>query len=91
MKKGDPVPGPTVHFLLVYSHDEQRLLEQDEFRDATKATRAYADAEASYRGKNNFEIVLIGSDSIETIMKTHGHYFAAETTDAFAEFGKLLA
>jgi hypothetical protein len=84
------VPGPTVHFLLVYSHKEQVLLKQDEFRDATKATRAYAEAEADYRGQSDFEIVLIGSDSIGTIMKTHGHYFAADTTDAFADLGGVL-
>jgi len=78
--------GTTVHFLLVYSHAEQHLVLQDEYRDSAKAVRAYAEAEAEYLGKmDQFEIVLIGSDSIETIMKTHGHYFAGDTDDVFAD------
>ncbi len=68
----------TVHFLLVYSHKKQRLVRQDEFRDSGKATKAYTEAEREHLASEEYEIVLIGSDSIETIMKTHGHYFAGE-------------
>lgn len=68
----------TVHFLLVYSHKEQRLVRQEEFKDSAKATSAYTAAEREHLGSEDYEIVLIGSDSIETIMKTHGHYFAGE-------------
>lgn len=75
----------TVHFLLAYSHKDQQLIAQEEFSDAKRATRAYAKAEAEYAGKSDFEIVLIGSDSIETIMKTHGHYFTADTEELFAQ------
>lgn len=67
----------TVHFLLEYSHKEQRLVSQHEFTDATRATKAYAEAEARHTGDAEYEIVLIGSDSVQTIMKTHGHYFAS--------------
>lgn len=76
----------TVHFLLVYSHGEQRLVMQEEYRDSARALKAYAQAETEYLGKmDQFEIVLIGSDSIETIMKTHGHYFAGDAQDVFAD------
>lgn len=75
----------TVHFLLAYSHEDQRLVMQEEFSDSKRATKAYADAEAKHVGDSNFEIVLIGSDSIETIMKTHGHYFHSETEELFSQ------
>ncbi len=75
----------TVHFLLAYSHREQKLVRQDEFHDSRRATKAYADAEAQLNGDTDFEIVLIGSDSIETIMKTHGHYFHSFRGDLMDE------
>lgn len=74
----------TVHFLLAYSHSEQRLVSQEEFTDSRRATKAYAEAEERHADESNYEIVLIGSDSIETIMKTHGHYFANERDDLLA-------
>lgn len=75
----------TVHFLLAYSHADQRLVMQEEYSDSKRATKAYAEAEAKYVNDSAYEIVLIGSDSIETIMKTHGHYFAGESEDLFSQ------
>lgn len=75
----------TVHFLLVYSHQEHKLVSQYEFKDSAKAVAAYGIAEQENRDNNEYEIVLIGSDSIETIMKTHGHYFSNDTTDIFSD------
>ena len=73
------------HFLLVYSYDEGKLVHQDEFTDQAQATAAYGEAEGEYRDKlNHFEIVLVGSDSIETIMLTHGHYFAEQDAAPFS-------
>jgi hypothetical protein len=65
------------HFLLIYDHGSQRLLETREFgvREAEQATLAYEEAEVIYRGRPEIEIVLIGADRLETIMQTHGHYF----------------
>lgn len=77
------MPGITVHFLLVYSYAEQKLIEQDEFTDAKDATTAYNDAEGRYRGRSDeFEVVLVGADSIETVMRTHGHYFKTSTLES---------
>ncbi len=64
-----------IHFLLVYDVKEQRLVSQDSFDNANVATAEYAKAEAEHRFDKGFEIVLVGADSIETIMRTHGHYF----------------
>jgi hypothetical protein len=67
-----------IHFLLVYSYGEERLLAKDEFTNAADASAAYRKAEEDYRGRSDeFEIVLVGADSLDTIRKTHGHYFLA--------------
>lgn len=76
----------TVHVLLVYSHEKNALVSQEQFRDARKATEAYEIAERDNRGNENYEIVLVASDSIETIMKTHGHYFRLSELSLFSEF-----
>lgn len=66
---------PIVHFLLVYDRTEQKLVYEHAFRDPQKAVRAYEEREARHRGDDNVEIVLVGADSIETVMLTHGNYF----------------
>jgi len=66
-----------IHFLLVYDLKLQRLIDTREYRNAEEATLAYSALEAMHRGDNDLEIVLIGADSIETVMQTHGQYFAA--------------
>lgn len=64
-----------VHFLLVYDLHEQKLVSQQEYADGAEAAAAYADLERRHRTDQDFEIVLVGADSIDTIMKTHGQYF----------------
>lgn len=65
-----------IHFLLVYDLKQQRLVDTQEYRDAREASVAYAALEAAHRGDNDVEIVLVGADSIETVMRTHGQYFS---------------
>lgn len=80
------MPGVTVHFLLVYSYDAQELIEQREFSASDEAVMAYKEAEARYRGRSDhFEVVLVGADSLETVVRTHGHYFAQATDTMFAD------
>jgi hypothetical protein len=81
------------HFLLVYSYADGELVHQDEFTDEALAAQAYTEIEREYRGHlNDFEIVLVGSDSIETIMRTHGHYFAKVDADSpFAAIAEQLS
>ena len=64
-----------VHFLLVYDHAQQHLVDRREFSNGAAAATAYAELEAIHRDERNLEIVLVGADSIDTIMRTHGHYF----------------
>jgi hypothetical protein len=69
---------PLIHFLLVYDHVQQALVaEPREFLDSAEAAAAYAELEREHHHDANLEIVLIGSDSLETIKSTHGNYFEA--------------
>ena len=64
------------HFLLVFDHETDTLLVQREFgADADTATQAYAEAETQYRDRALVDIILVGSDSIETVKVTHSTYF----------------
>lgn len=75
----------TVHVLLVYSHSKGRLLSQEQFQDTNKATAAYEAAEAAHSGDDSLEIVLVAADSIDTVTKTHGHYFRFSENSLFSE------
>ncbi|MDO3126515.1 hypothetical protein P5V43_05290 [Mycobacteroides abscessus subsp. bolletii] len=77
----------SVYFLLAYSLDEGKLVRQDEFTVRDEAVAAYEEAENHYRPNlDRYEVVLIGADSIETVMLTHGHYFRQSEDSIFSEF-----
>lgn len=64
------------HFLLVFDHEAGELLEVREFqRDGEAAVAAYAEKEKEFEDRKLVEIVLIGSDSFETVKLTHANYF----------------
>ena len=64
------------HFLLVFDHDKGRLVELQEFgTDSDAAVAAYGAKEKELRRQSWIEIVLIGSDSLETVKLTHANYF----------------
>lgn len=67
---------PVRDFLLVYNLDRQELVgDVREFENPTEAAQAYAALEGEHRSDRNLEIVLIGTDSLETIRHTHPNYF----------------
>lgn len=75
----------TIHFLLVYSYSDQRLLRSDEYGNADEAAAAYREAERQYQGRSDeFEVVLVGADSLSTVMKTHGHYFTSNAEETLS-------
>lgn len=75
------------HFLLVFDHEQGRLVEELHLEDdAERALVAYAAKEVEHRDDRLFEIVLIGSDSIETVRLTHANYY-----DGTASVSKYLA
>lgn len=63
------------HFLVVYDIDNG-LAHVDPFgKDYEAALIAYAAAEGQHRDDPNVEVVLLGSDSLETLERTHSSYF----------------
>lgn len=64
------------HFLLVFDHDAGKLVNVVEFgTDGDRAVAAYAEKESAFKDHPRVEIVLIGSDSLETVRLTHANYF----------------
>jgi hypothetical protein len=66
-----------VHFLLVYDRNSQRLVLDKAFSNSAEAVQAYEEMEEKHRDDKGVEIVLVGADSIESVMLTHGNYFDA--------------
>lgn len=67
------------HFLLIYDRLEGRLVDVEKFgADSDKAVARYQEVEALHRENPRMDIVLVGSDSLETVRVTHANYFAAE-------------
>lgn len=63
------------HFLVIYDI-RHGLAHVDPFgRNYDAALAAYADAEELHRSDENVEVVLLGSDSLETLERTHSSYF----------------
>ncbi|MGH3626227.1 MAG: hypothetical protein ACRDRL_02100 [Sciscionella sp.] len=67
------------HFLILYSLKDEKLVHLDAFGgDVDRATDAYTELEREYRDRvdhDDFEIVLVGADSLETVHITHSRYF----------------
>jgi hypothetical protein len=75
------------HFLLVFDHSAGHLIQTEEFgEDADSALAAYSSTEASYGDRKDIEVVLIGSDSFDTVKRTHANYF-----DGSVSVSKYLA
>lgn len=71
------------HFLLVFDRLTATLVEERPFGGDTEAAMAaYSDAEREYQGDTRIEIVLIGSDSIETVRITHANYYAPAAAES---------
>ena len=80
------------HFLMVFDHAKDELVEVKEFgTDIEKATRAYSEREGEYKNSSRFDIVLVGSDSIETVKVTHGTYFEGFHKRSFFDSFKAVA
>lgn len=64
------------HFLLIYDRCEDRLMSHESFgENVDAAMTAYRAAEIEYWGRSEMDIVLVGSDSLETVRITHSTYF----------------
>lgn len=79
--------GSIQHLLLVFDHEKGRLVEEHHFETrGDAALAAYAELERKHQDDRMIEIVLIGSDSIDTVRLTHANYY-----DGTAAVSKYLA
>lgn len=72
--------GPTSYFLLIYRLDTRELLVEVFDADERAAADAYTAREHEYRDEPTIEVVMVGADSLDTVRKTHSHYFATSAT-----------
>lgn len=64
------------HFLLVFDHEAGHLIDTVDYgEDGEAAVAAYSAKEKELEAHKLIEIVLIGSDSIDTVKLTHANYF----------------
>lgn len=63
------------HFLVIYNIPAAEAEVVAFERDYDAALAAYNQAEAVNRNDSDIEVVLLGSDSIETVERTHSSYF----------------
>jgi hypothetical protein len=78
--------GPERYFILIYTIPSRELEIHPFEQDFDAAAEAYTDLELQHRDDRAIEVVLVGADSIETIHKTHSHYFADHAEDLFQQF-----
>lgn len=73
-------------YLLVYDRERDRLVEQRDFtNDADSAVAQYRETERRYRDNPRMDVVLVGSDSITTVKRTHSTYFRSVTRGDLAD------
>jgi len=79
---------PLNHFLIVYRRADGNVNVQEFGDDVERAMDVYAETERKYLRDDYVEVVLIGSDSLETVKFTHSNYFGDATPDSV--IGKYL-
>ena len=63
-------------FLLAFDHEiDQLVVERDFDTDVQAAIAEYRNLEEQYKNSPRMDIVLVGSDSLESIRITHSNYF----------------
>jgi len=78
----------TSYFLLSFHAADRSVDVQDLGPDEAAAAAAYSALERSVDSAT-VEVVLVGADSLETVRKTHSHYFSG-TQDLLASVEKNL-
>jgi hypothetical protein len=63
------------HFLVVYRISVAQAEVRSFGHDYDAALTAYNAAEAEHRDNADIEVVLLGSDSLDTLKRTHSSYF----------------
>ena len=73
---GDEETGASRRSLLIYDRENDLFVSASDLgADAALAASEYRDTEQRYEGHPEIDIVLVGSDSLESVKKTHSTYF----------------
>ena len=71
-----PKSGPIQHFLLIYDRAAGLQVEVREIgTDSSGAVAAYQEVEREFTHNPRMDVVLVGSDSLDTVRVTHSNYF----------------
>lgn len=74
------------HFLLIYDIERGQLLgEPVVFDRADEAVDSYVQAESNFRDRRDLQVILVASDSLETVKATHGNFFKRESIADFID------
>lgn len=79
------------HFLIVYNIPLGIADVHPFHTEYAAALAAYAQAEERWRDDDDTEVVLLGSDSLETLKRTHSSYFELSERHADQVVGRELA
>lgn len=79
------------HFLVVYNIPHGVAHIQPFGGDYEAAVSAYSAAEDMHRDDSDIEVVLLGSDTVETLERTHSSYFELSDKHADQLVGRELA
>lgn len=63
------------HYLLIYDRHQGKVIRQVSFDQADTALAARFDAEREFNGQPEIEIVVLGADSWQALVRTHSRYF----------------
>jgi hypothetical protein len=77
---------PERYFLIIYDLQEREVGVEAFGTDFERAAAMYSVLEERYAEDDRIEVVLVGADSLDTIQKTHSHYFAKSTDDLLEQF-----
>ena len=67
-----------IHFLIVFDRATSRLVSNASYGEEADAMAEFSKTEHANYGNDDIEVVLLSADSIETLEKTHGHYFSGK-------------
>lgn len=77
---------PERYFLITYDLRAHEVKVENFEADFDAAAAMYSMLEERFSEDDRIEVVLVGADSIETIHKTHSHYFAKSAGDLLDQF-----
>jgi hypothetical protein len=84
-------PSQIKYFLLIYDIPAGKADVVEFGTEGEKAVSAYEEAEELHRDDPRYDVVLLGSDSLESVKVTHASYFGVADEHVNDVIGRELA